>query len=137
MVATKETVQSSTTLRRFGWTLAGMFPLVFGLVAPTLFRHSLPAWPWIVGGILGALALIAPTMLRMPHRIWMGLGAVLHRVNTILIFSLIFFLALFPLNLVFRVMGRDGLRRKWDRDASSYRVSISDSHLVDRMDNLF
>ena len=67
----------------------------------------------------------------------MAFGAVLHRVNTFLIFSLLFFLVLFPLGLLFRALGRDALRRKWDSEASSYRENISDSQLVERMDNLF
>lgn len=137
MALSNHAVESVATLRRFGWTLGGMFPLVFGLVAPTLFRHPLPVWPWIVGGLFAALALVAPRILRIPYRVWMAFGALLHRVNTFLIFSLIFFLVLFPLSLVFRAMGRDALRRKWDRDTASYRVNISDSQLVERMDNLF
>ena len=136
MEAEKQT-ESTATLRRFGWTLGGMFPLVFGLVAPALFRHSLPIWPWVVGASFCALALALPPILRIPYRIWMAFGAVLHRVNTFLIFSLLFFLVLFPLGLLFRALGRDALRRKWDSEASSYRENISDSQLVERMDNLF
>ena len=124
-------------LQGFGKTMAVAVPLVFGLLIPWVWGRAFSVWPWIVGAAFALAAWALPLALRWPHWLWMRLGAVLHRVNSFLLFSLLFFVVLTPLGWFFRLRGRDPLRRRWDSDRTSYREERSMANLVERMDNQF
>jgi hypothetical protein len=109
-------------LRKFGLTTGGIVAALFGLLLPWIFDRSLPLWPWIVCGILAALAVAAPTALGPIYRGWMKIGNVLGWINTRIILALLFFVVLFPVGLLRRLFGRDPMHRKLDAHADSYRV---------------
>ena len=111
-----------TGLRKFGLTTGGIIAVLFGLVLPWIFGRPLPGWPWIVFGVLAALALPVPNALGPIYRGWMRIGNVLGWINTRLILMLLFFVVLFPVGLVRRAFGSDPMRRKLDPNVGSYRV---------------
>jgi hypothetical protein len=105
-------------LARFGLTLAVI------CVLPA-------AWRLLGAGSFGALALLAagmalaglaalrPALLTRFHGFMARLGAVLGRVNTVVLLTLAFSLVLVPMALLMRFAGRDPLDRKL-RDRDSY-----------------
>jgi saxitoxin biosynthesis operon SxtJ-like protein len=109
-------------LRSFGLLLGALVAAIFALW-PLWRHHTTPLWPWMVAGALWLPALLAPTALRYLYRSWTRLGDALGRVNTLIIFSLLYAVAIIPLGLVMRLRGRDGMRRKFDRGTESYRVA--------------
>lgn len=59
---------------------------------------------------------------------WMRFGAVMNKVTTPLILSIIYFVLITPLGLVMRVFASDPLTRKLDNSVNTYRL---ESQLID------
>lgn len=110
-------------LREFGLVTGGIVAGLFGLVLPLLFRHSLPAWPWVVATILVSLALLSPRSLDGVYQIWMRIGLVLGFINTRIILGLIFYTLFVPMGWAMRVFfKRDPMNRELDNNYGSYRI---------------
>ena len=112
-------------LREFGLTTGGIFAGLFGLFFPWVLARPSPYWPWVVGAVLALWALIAPTTMAWFYRLWMRLALLLSRVTTPLIMSLVFFVAITPIALVMRLVGRDPMTLKLDPHAKSYRIQAA------------
>jgi hypothetical protein len=108
-------------LRHFGLLLGVLFAAVFSGI-PLLRHHSVRIWPWAIAAALWLPALFAPTVLSYPHRGWTLLGGVLGWVNTRVILSLLYMIAIVPIGLVMRLLGRDPMLRKIDPALESYRI---------------
>jgi hypothetical protein len=118
-------------LRHFGFLLGTLVIIVFAGI-PLLRRHLVLAWPWLIAITLWLPALLAPRMLRYPHRGWAMLGEALGWLNTRIILSLLYFLAVLPIGLVMRLAKRDPMQRKLNPAAPSYRINcrpLRSSHL--------
>jgi hypothetical protein len=101
-----------------------VFAFVFALVG---------GWPLADGGpvrwyalgvsvvILG-IALIAPATLAPASRAWHRFGLLLHRIVNPLIAGLLYYVALTPMGLLMRAIGKDPLRLRLDPDATSYWI---------------
>ena len=107
--------------RSFGLLLGAMIAAVFG-AWPLLRSQHTALWPWIVAAILWVAALLRPTALRYLHQGWTRLGFALGWVNTRIILTVLFVVAIVPLGLIMRLFGRDRMARKFDRKLASYRV---------------
>jgi hypothetical protein len=59
---------------------------------------------------------------------WMRFGAVMNKVTTPLILSIIYFVLITPLGLVMRVFASDPITRKLDNSVNTYRL---ESQVVD------
>ena len=110
-------------LREFGLTTGGIVAALFGLFFPWLLNISFPLWPWIVFGVLGIWALLAPDTLKPIYHWWMKFGLLLSRITTPIILGVVFFLLLAPVALVMRIAGRDPMARKVESDIKSYRIA--------------
>jgi len=110
-------------LREFGLITGSIAAALFGLLLPWLFGHGWPVWPWVVGGVLAAWALVWPAGLRPIYHLWMRFGEALGWVNSRIILGLMYYLLILPVGLLMRLVGKDPMRRRLDRDAKSYRVT--------------
>ncbi|MBF0426226.1 MAG: hypothetical protein HQL66_10465 [Magnetococcales bacterium] len=104
----------------------------FGLVFAAFFA-ILGAWPAVhglpvrlpllgVGGGFLLVALVAPRLLGPLNRLWLAFGELLHRVTSPIVMGVLFFAVMTPLGLFMRLVGKDGLHLRGDRDAASYWV---------------
>jgi hypothetical protein len=113
--------------RRFGLLLAAV------LVAFGLWRnwHGHPGLNyWLAGGATFCLLALAwASALRPLRRAWLALGDVLHDVVNPLLMAILFALAVVPTGLLMRLMGKDPLRLRFDRNAASYWVHRDSSPL--------
>jgi hypothetical protein len=109
-------------LREFGVVTGGIVAVLFGLFFPWLLERAFPLWPWVVFGVLGAWALVAPRSLRPIYRSWMRLGLLLSKITTPVVMGIVFFVVITPFALVLKLMGKDAMRRKFD-DRDTYRVT--------------
>jgi hypothetical protein len=116
------TTPDKRELRQFGFTIGVIVAVLFGGVLPWLFDRAFPLWPWIVAGVFLGWALILPKTLYPLYRAWMAIGHVLGWINTRIILGLIFYAMILPIGLIMRVFGRDPMRRRFDKRASSYRI---------------
>jgi hypothetical protein len=113
----------SAGLRRFALVTGSLLMGLFGVLLPTLLARPYPHWPWLGGGVLLAWASLAPRSLRPLYRAWTHLGLRLNRITNPFVLSLVFIVAITPLALLFKLVGRDALSRKLRSDVASYRVT--------------
>jgi len=109
-------------LRDFGLVTGAIVAALFGVFFPWVFERAFPLWPWVILGLLGGWALVAPNSLRPVYRGWMRIGLLLSKITTPIVMGLVFLVIFIPVGLVMRVMRRDPLSRSFDRSVVSYRV---------------
>jgi Saxitoxin biosynthesis operon protein SxtJ len=108
-------------LRDFGLLVGGIFGVI-GLW-PLLWRQQSPRlWALTLFVVLVVPALAAPRVLAPAYRAWMKLAEVLAWVNTRIVLGVVFYGVVTPIGLVMRALGRDPMRRQFDRTGDSYRV---------------
>lgn len=112
-------------LRTFGRTMAGAFAVITGIV---FWRSGWTQTPWVEGlGLTAALflafSIVWPKALYPIEWAWMRLAVVMNFIMTRVLLSLVFFLAITPVGLIFRLMGKDLLGKRFDPDAESYWVA--------------
>ncbi len=110
----------SSTDRSFGIVIA----VVFAIVAlwPLTGDGKPRIWAAAIAGAFLAVALTRPSALAPLNRAWTAFGSVLHNITNPLIMGLVFYGAVVPTALIMRALGKDPLRRRFDRDTKSYWI---------------
>jgi hypothetical protein len=106
-------------LRSFGLAVGAVFGLI--AVYPLFKGAELRAWASLISIALIAPAIIFPPLLLLPFRLWTFIGEILGWLNTRIILTGLYFLALLPVSLIMKISRKDPLKRKIDRKAESYR----------------
>jgi len=123
-------------LRQFGVMLGGMLAVIFGFLVPRSWEwESQPNPVWIgIGNVVVAWALIAPDSMRSLYRTWIRVALQIGHVVNSVILAIVYFLVITPMGVVMRMMGKDPMRRKLDRNVDSYRVisKVADRDHVER-----
>lgn len=99
-----------------------LFAVVFAIVAlwPLLSGGTPRTWAGVLAAGFAALAVVRPQILKPLNSAWLALGGVLHRIVSPLVLGLIYIIAVVPTGFFLRVSGRDPLRLKLDRNATTY-----------------
>lgn len=113
-------------LRSFGQVVGGVFLLLWLVLwgpLPYFFGKG-GSFPFLLGlgGVLVVLGTVAPKVLKPVFIAWMSLAVVLGFFMTRVVLTIFFFLVLTPVGLFFRLIGRDALNRKLDRQAKTYWI---------------
>jgi predicted permease len=97
--------------RKFGFTMAVPASL-FALLA--LYRHHPRAATalFIIALAFLLFALVAPKLLEPVEAAWRAFARVLGAINTRIIMGLLYLIFIVPLGLIFRVFGRDEMKRR-------------------------
>jgi hypothetical protein len=95
--------------RSFG-TSVGSVLVVLGAIALWRNRQTVGTTMVAVGGVLVLLGLVAPTLLRVPNRIWWRFAQTLGWVNSRILLTVFFAVVITPVGLVMRALGRNPLR---------------------------
>ena len=107
--------------RSFGYVfgalfaIIGAYPLVKGL-PPQL-------WSLLLGALFTVLAALRPSLLAPLNWLWTKLGLALNRVVSPIALLLVYCLAIVPMGLALRALGKDPLRLRLDREASTYWIT--------------
>jgi predicted membrane metal-binding protein len=103
-------------------SLAVVFAAVFLIVGlwPVLKAAEPRHWALGVAALFLLVGFLAPKTLAPLNRLWFRFGMVLHRVVNPVVMGLIFFVTVVPTGLIIRALGRDPLKLKFDRLATSY-----------------
>ena len=117
--AEREIVKGSSE-RSFGIVFTIVF-LVIGLW-PLPSGNGVNLWALIVAAVILALALTAPRFLAPFNRLWTRFGLFLHPITSAIIMGLIFYVAVTPTALIFRILGKDPMRRRLDPEAATYWI---------------
>ena len=112
-------------LRGFGRSLIWGLPImavVFVLLIH--WRQHLwvvwPAWMAGVGAVAGLLFTVVPGVARPVYLGWYFVACCIGIVLSNVVVSLVFYIVIFPVGLLLRMLGKDPMRRKFDRAVKSY-----------------
>jgi hypothetical protein len=94
--------------------LVGLYPL--------LDNKEIHLWSLITALIFFLLANLAPKVLSVPNKLWFKLGLALGSVVSPVVMALVYFTTVVPIGLIMRLMGKDMLRQKFDKNAKSYWI---------------
>ena len=118
----KKLRQDRRALRNFGLTMAAALALM-GVAMRFVGHHPRRAfWMWALAATLLLFGLAAPRALKGIHRVWMGLAFVLGWFVSRIILGVIFFGIITPIGVVMKLAGKDVLREKMDRSATTYWI---------------
>lgn len=106
--------------RGFGIAFAVVFTVI-GLI-PLPFGGSTRWWAIGTAGALLLAAVVVPGLLSPLNRVWHRIGLLLHRIVSWVALVLLFYSVVTLTGLVMRLLGRDLLSRRLDRNAASYWI---------------
>ena len=114
----KKIKSDTRTLRRFGIVVG----IAFAVIGALLWRRGsgLTVYFLAVAGALVLLGLVAPAVLKPVQKAWMTVAILIGWVMTRVILFVLFYLAITPIALLARLLGRDILDRKFDKAATTY-----------------
>ena len=106
--------------RSFGAAFATVFSVI-GLLPLAFGEH--PRW-WALGvaGALLGVAMVRPALLAPLHRVWFRISLLISRVTAPAIMAALFYGTVTPTGLIMRLLGKDPLRRHYDRAAATYWI---------------
>ena len=101
-----------------------VFAIVFALIGlyPLWNGDPVRLWAMIIAVAFLALALIAPRTLALPNRLWFRLGMALGAVVAPIVMFVVYAIAVVPVGLIMRLLGKDLLRQRLDQNAKSYWI---------------
>lgn len=107
-------------VRKFGVTI-GILLLV---IAAWLFWKQRPSFPYFAyaGGGLVLAGLILPVLLKPIYKVWMSFAVVMGFVMTRVILTVIYFGMFTPMALAAKLLGKDLLDERLDKNAGTYWV---------------
>ena len=104
------------------------FGVVFSIVFLIVFLYFLVnsgeqhIWALLISIAFLLLAFMAPRTLRLPNKLWFALGILLGSIVAPIVMVFIYFIAVLPTGLIMRLLGKDLLHQKLDKDSESYWV---------------
>jgi hypothetical protein len=109
--------------RAFGWTVGSILMLIGAAKAFAAGAILLVACLiFVAGALLLLLGIFAPSRLSRLNRAWLKVGGVLAKVVNPIVLALLFFVAVTPMALVMRMVGKRPLRLSPDRTAATYWI---------------
>jgi hypothetical protein len=124
-VATNGPIQSHRkvtigTERNFGI----VFAVVFSIIAllPLIYGGGVHWWALVVGAAFLILAFFAPRLLRPLNILWFKFGLLLHHIVNPIVMGALYYGGVVPMGFIVRLTGKDLLRLKFDKAATSYWI---------------
>jgi hypothetical protein len=117
--------------------LGVLLPGMFALFGGSVVRLGVDPWrvatiAWGVGALLALWVWLAPALGRRLYVGWMLAAVPIGWTLTHLILGLIYYLVLTPIGLLMRLVGKDPMRRRLERDASSYWIERDEAASSER-----
>ncbi len=109
---------SKADIRKFGIALT-VFLAIIGLIY--FFKHNpIYLYFWIIGGTILIISIFIPILLKPIYRAALFIAHILGWINTRFFLVIIYYFILTPISLVFKLIGKDPLNRKFDRQGNTY-----------------
>ena len=105
-----------------------VFSIVFLIVAlyPLINSEGLRIWALVVSIIFFLLAFLAPKILVLPNKLWFKFGLLIGSIVAPIVMAFVYFVTVLPTGLIMRLLGKDLLKQKLDKNAKSYWVKRSE-----------
>ena len=104
-----------------------VFSIVFLIVAlyPLTNSEGLRIWALVVSIIFFLLAFLAPKILVFPNKLWFKFGLLLGSIVAPIVMAFVYFVTVLPTGLIMRLLGKDLLKQRLDKNAKSYWIKRS------------
>ena len=101
-----------------------VFSCVFLIIAlyPLITSEGLRIWALVVSIIFFLLAFLAPKILVLPNKLWFKFGLLLGSIVAPIVMAFVYFVTVLPTGLIMRLLGKDLLKQKLDKNAKSYWI---------------
>lgn len=116
----RESEEEGSSNRALGFIFAAVFLIV--AVGPLFVGRPIRFWSLLVSVAFGLVALVVPAVLAPLNWLWTKFGLLLHKIVSPLVLGIMFYLVVTPMALVMRLLGKDHLRLRLDRDAATYWI---------------
>ena len=105
-----------------------VFSIVFLIVAlyPLITSEGIHIWALVVSIIFFLLAFLAPKILVFPNKLWFKFGLLIGSIVAPIVMAFVYFVTVLPTGLIMRLLGKDLLKQKLDKNAKSYWVKRSE-----------
>ena len=105
-----------------------VFSIVFLIVAlyPLINSESLRIGALVVSIIFFLLDFLAPKILVLPNKLWFKFGLLIGSIVAPIVMAFVYFVTVLPTGLIMRLLGKDLLKQKLDKNAKSYWVKRSE-----------
>jgi len=80
----------------------------------------------MVSAVFLLLAFVAPQVLELPNKLWFKFGILLGSIIAPVVMALVYFSTVLPTGLIMRLLGKDILKQKLDKNAKSYWIERSE-----------
>ncbi len=109
---------------------------VIALISGLLYLRHSPAWSVTasVSGFFLITGITLPTILRPIEYVWMKLAIVMGFVMTNVLLTLVYMIAITPIGLIMRLLGKTPLKLRFDRECGSYWLPVDPSGPCGRPD---
>jgi hypothetical protein len=101
-----------------------VFSIVFLIIAlyPLASSEDIRFWAIMVSAIFLLFAYVAPQVLVLPNKLWFKFGTLLASIISPLVMALVYFVTVLPTGFIMRLMGKDLLKKKLDKNVKSYWI---------------
>ncbi len=101
-----------------------VFSIVFLIIAlyPLITSEGLRIWALVVSIIFFLLAFLAPKILVLPNKLWFKFGLLIGSIVAPIVMAFVYFVTVLPTGLIMRILGKDLLKQKIDKNAKSYWI---------------
>ena len=105
-----------------------IFSTVFLIVSlyPLINSEGLRIWALVVSTIFFLIAFVAPKVLVLPNKLWFKFGLLLGSIVAPIVMTLVYFVTVVPTGLIMRLLGKDLLKQKLDKNTKSYWIERSE-----------
>ncbi len=101
-----------------------VFAVVFAVIAAWPLLYGMPPrwWALAVAVVFVAAGYLFPIALKPLNIVWFKIGMLMYKVVNPLTMAMLYVTTIIPIGLIMRAVGKDPLRLKMDRSASSYWI---------------
>ena len=101
-----------------------VFAVVFAVIAAWPLLSGMPPhwWALAVAVVFVAAGYLFPIVLKPLNIVWFKIGMLMYKVVNPLTMAMLYVTTIIPIGLIMRAVGKDPLRLKMDRSASSYWI---------------
>lgn len=118
-------------LRKFAFTVGPAIAVMFGVALPFLFDLEFPRWPWVIAAILVLWGIVAPATLQLVYKGWMKFALLINKVTSPLVLGIVFVLLILPIGLLFRLFGRDLMKKRFEPADDTYKDVVDENSFDD------
>ena len=110
--------------RSFGILISIVFLIV--AIYPLIKSEDIRIWALFVAAIFFLIANLVPKILSFPRKIWIKFGLLLGSIVSPIIMVIIYVFTIVPVGLLTRLLGKDLLMQRFDKNINSYWVERSE-----------